>query len=401
MAFFRSKPVNLLNLHYAIHAIALSGGGAFFAVYLLKSGISVPWVLATVALILAGRFLVRPIVVPIAIRTGIRAIVIAGACLMALVYPILAEVHGLGPMLFLLIATTAVADAFYWSGFHAYYAALGTHEHRGSEVGAREALAALVGIVTPVVTGWVLVAYGPRVAFGVTGAILLLGTLPLLFTPDVVVPRHVTGAYREAFPGVKLFAADGWIAAGYFFVWEIALFVTLGESFVAFGGALALAALVGAAAGLVLGRLIDTGHGRKAVVYAIGALVITILLRAAAPGHATLAVIANALGALVVCLYMPTMMTAVYTQAKRSACTLRYHVATEGGWDAGGAAGCLVAALLAAVGVPLSVAILLPLLGAAWSFVQLRRYYAAHAVMTEVGVDPLAQNAIVNLSESA
>jgi DHA1 family inner membrane transport protein len=95
------------------------------------------------------------------------------------------------------------------------------------------------------------------------------------------------------------------------------------------------------------------------------------------------------------------MMTAVYTQAKRSACTLRYHVATEGGWDAGGAAGCLVAALLAAVGVPLSVAILLPLLGAAWSFVQLRRYYAAHAVMTEVGVDPLAQNAIVNLSESA
>jgi hypothetical protein len=40
MAFFRSKTVNLLNLHYGIHAIALSGGGAFFAVYLLKSGVS-------------------------------------------------------------------------------------------------------------------------------------------------------------------------------------------------------------------------------------------------------------------------------------------------------------------------------------------------------------------------
>ena len=35
MAFFRSRTVNLLNLHYGIHSIALSGGGAFFAVYLL------------------------------------------------------------------------------------------------------------------------------------------------------------------------------------------------------------------------------------------------------------------------------------------------------------------------------------------------------------------------------
>ncbi|HUU66368.1 MAG TPA: MFS transporter [Methyloceanibacter sp.] len=242
----------------------------------------VPWVLATFALILAGRFIVRPIVVPIAVRTGMRAIVIAGACITALVYPILAEVHGLGPALFVLCVVAAVGDAFYWSGFHAYYAALGTHEHRGSEIGAREALAALAGIVNPVVTGWALVVYGPRVAFGVTGAILLLGTLPLLFTPDVAVPRQAKGTFRAAMPGIKLFMADGWIAAGYFFVWEIALFLTLGESFVAFGGALALAALAGGAGGLVLGRFIDTGHGRKAVVYAIGALVVTTLLRAAA-----------------------------------------------------------------------------------------------------------------------
>jgi MFS transporter len=401
MAFFRSKTVNLLNLHYAIHALALSGGGAFFAVYLLKSGIPVPWVLATFALILAGRFIVRPLVVPIAVHTGMRAIVIAGAVLTALVYPILAEVDGLGVALVALIAMAAVGDAFYWSGFHAYYAALGTHENRGSEVGAREGLAALAGIINPLVTGLILVTYGPRLAFGVTAAFLLLGTLPLLFTPDVAVPRQAHGTYRAALPGVKLFAADGWIAAGYFFVWEIVLFVTLGESFVAFGGALALAALVGAVGGLVLGRLIDTGHGRKAVLYAFGALVITILLRAAAPGHVALAVVANALGALVICLYMPTMMTAVYNQAKRSACTLRFHVATEGGWDAGGATGCLIAALLAAAGVPLWVATLLSLLGVGWSFVQLRRYYAENPVVTEIAVDPLAQNAIVNLAEEA
>jgi len=67
MAFFRSRMVNLLNLHYGIHSIALSGAGAFFAVYLLKAGLSVAWVLGSLALILAGRFLIRPIVVPLAV----------------------------------------------------------------------------------------------------------------------------------------------------------------------------------------------------------------------------------------------------------------------------------------------------------------------------------------------
>ena len=125
---------------------------------------------------------------------------------------------------------------------------------------------------------------------------MLLAALPLLWTPDVIVRRHVPGAYRAAIPGMKLFLADGWIGAGYHFVWQIALFLSLGESFVAYGGALALAALVGAVAGLVLGRHIDAGHGRSTVSYAIGVLVLMTVLRAAAPGHAALAVIANALG---------------------------------------------------------------------------------------------------------
>ncbi|HAN64284.1 MAG TPA: hypothetical protein DCQ79_10580, partial [Rhizobiales bacterium] len=55
---------------------------------------------------------------------------------------------------------------------------------------------------------------------------------------------------------MKLFLADGWIAAGYFFVWQIALFLSLGESYVAFGGALALAALVGAASGMLIAGIV-------------------------------------------------------------------------------------------------------------------------------------------------
>jgi MFS family permease len=394
--------VNLLNLHSGIHSIALSGAGAFFAVYLLKAGLSVAWVLGSLALILAGRFLIRPIVVPLAVRFGMRPLVIAGTCLTAVQYPLLAAVHGVGPALFVLCAIAALGDTFYWSSYHAYFAALGNHEHRGSELGAREAIAAMAGIVSPLATGILLVAFGPLVAFGSAAVLQVSAALPLFFTPEVAVAHKVPGAFKAAIPGMVLFLADGWIAAGYGFVWQIVLFLSLAESFTAFGGALALAALVGAAAGLLLGRLIDAGHGRRAVWYGLGALAVTTILRAVSPGHALLAVIANALGALVVCLYIPTLMTAVYNQAKSSPCALRFHVAAEGAWDVGAASGCLVAATLAAFGVALSVPIMLSLLGAAALFLELRRYYAAHPAVAELALaDSLAQNAIVNSGESA
>jgi hypothetical protein len=81
---------------------------------------------------------------------------------------------------------------------------------------------------------------------------------------------------------------------------------------------------------------------------------------------------------------------------------LRFHAAAEGSWDVGAGTGCLLAALLVALGVPISIALLLPLPGAAALFVLLRGYYGHHPLVSEIAVaDPLAQNAIVNLGESA
>ena len=393
MAYFRNSAVNLLNLHYGVHSIALSSGGAFYLAYLLKAGVPAPGVLAALALILGGRFVIRPIVIPLGIRWGMRPLVIAGTVLSAIQYPLLAEVHGMGVTLLALCLFSALGDTVYWSSYHAYFAALGDHAHRGQQVSAREAIAAIVGIASPLATGWVLVAFGARVAFGAAALMLLIAALPLFFTPNVAVARRVPGAFKAAIPGVLLFIADGWIATGFYFVWQIALFLSLGESFLAYGGALAVAALVGAIGGLLLGRHIDAGHGARAAWLALGGMAGLIALRAVAVDHAALAVIANALGALCVCLYIPTLMTALYNQAKRAPCILRFQVAAEGGWDIGGGSGCLVAAVLIGFGAPLSAGILLSLLGAAGSFLLLRRYYlpaAAGALPAETARDERA-----------
>ncbi len=389
MAFFRNTTVNLLNLHYGVHALALSGGGAFFAVFLLRAGVPAHGVLASLAAILAGRFLIRPSVLVLGKRYGLKPLVIAGTILTALQYPLLAEVNGVGWPLLVLCLVSSVGDTFYWTSYHAYFASLGDAEHRGHQIGAREAIAALVGIAAPLLTGWALVTLGPRVAFGATAVVLMFSALPLLRTPNVLVVADAPGALRAALPGILIFAADGWTAAGYVFVWQIALFLSLGESFAAFGGAMAVAAVAGAITGLLLGRFIDAGHGRRAVWLAVGAMAATLIFRANGYGHPAVAVVANAAGALVNALYTPTLMTAVYNQAQASPCALRFHVATEGGWDAGGAAGCLAAAGLLWAGAPLSSAILLSLLGTTAAFALLRRYYGAQAASEVPATTPV------------
>jgi DHA1 family inner membrane transport protein len=375
MAFFRNDTVNLLNLHYGIHSLALSGGGAFFGVFLLRAGVPAPMVLATLALILAGRFVIRPLILPAARRWGLKPLVIAGTLLAGLQYPLLARIHGVDGRLLALITVSSISDTVYWTSYHAYFAAMGDDEHRGHQIGAREALAAVVGIVGPLAAGWALTAYGPQVAFDATAAVLVIAALPIFGAGNVRVPDQAPGAFRAAIPGMLMFAADGWTAAGQFVVWPLALFLTLGESFTAFGGAMAVAALVGAMLGLLLGRFIDAGHGSRAVWLAIAAVVVVTGSRAASVGHPALAVAANALGALLPALYIPTLMTAVYNQAKRSPCVLRFHIATEGGFDAGSAAGCLTAAGLLWAGAPIGWGVLLSWLGAAASFALLRRYY--------------------------
>ena len=376
LAFFRNNSINLLNVHCGIHWIAETGGAAFFAIYLLKSGVPVPGVFVSLALILLGRFVIRPVVIGFAIRWDLRAMVIAGTVLSALQYPLLAEVHGVGVALVGLIAMSALGGTVYWTTYHAYFAALGDDNLRGQQIGVREAGAALVGIASPLLTGWMLVAFGPRVAFGATSVIAALAALPLLWTPKVKVGRQVPGAFRAAVPGMLLFVADGWVAAGYVFVWQIALFLSLGESLLAYGGALAFAALAGAIGSLTLGRHIDAGRGKQAVWYAFGTFSLIVVLRAVATGRPAVAVLANALGAFGECLYIPALMTPIYTMAKHSPCTLRFHVATEGGRDVGGASGLLAAALATGLGVPLSASILQSLAGVAAIIIMLRRYYA-------------------------
>src|SRR5436305_11248267 len=138
MAYLKNTAVNLLNVHYAIHAIAMNAAGVFFAVFLLRAGVPLPGVFGAIALLLAGRFVVRPLVLLLAPKFGLRALVVFGVLFSAIPYLLLPSVRGLDLMLLGFCATAAVGEAFYWTSYHASFAYLGDGHHRGHQIGARE-----------------------------------------------------------------------------------------------------------------------------------------------------------------------------------------------------------------------------------------------------------------------
>jgi len=375
MAFLRNDAVNRVNLHFGIQALAQGAGGVFFVVFLLRAGISVPTTLVVFAAIVAGRFLLRPLILPLARRLGLKPLLIIGTLGVALQYPLLATVDGVGTMLVVFCIVAAVGEIFYWPCYHAYFSVVGDAEHRGHQLGAREAMTAVVSIFAPLVGAWSLVTVGSTWTFAAAGLVQAAAALPLIGAPNVAVKPRVQGTMRAAWYGAALMVVDGWFDAGLIFVWQIALFISLQESIPAYGGAMALAGLVGAVCGLLLGRHIDAGHGRRAVVIAAIAVTVLILLRATSLDSPWLAVIANALGAVAMPLLIPTLGTALYNLGKVSPCPLRFQIVTETGWDTGACFGCLAAAGLYAWGAPLSFGILLALPGAVAMMWLLWRYF--------------------------
>jgi DHA1 family inner membrane transport protein len=374
VAYFGNDAINRVNLHSSIQAFAQGAGGVFFLVFLLKAGVSIPLTLVAQAAIVAGRFLIRPALLPLARRWGLKRMLLIGTAALAAQYPLLAEVHGPGAMLAFLCVVASAAEVFYWLSFNATFSTLGDSEHRGHQISARAALVAISGIAAPLIGAFTLVTLGARTAFAIVAGIQLLATLPLLSLPNIPIKARTEGAFRAARPGIAFSAIDGWFDTFFILLWQIALFVALGESFARYGGAMALAGLVGAACGLVLGRHVDRGHARRAVLIAYGVLTTVASLRATSLGSPAFATIANALGTLAMILISPTIGV-ISNLAKASPCPFRFHMGTEAGWDVGCFAACLTSAVLIGMGLPLAVVILLALPGAGASAFVLWRLY--------------------------
>jgi MFS transporter, DHA1 family, inner membrane transport protein len=367
--------IRRIYAHAGLQSFVEGSGGLFVVGFLVKQGLSPSLALGSFALVLLSRFALRSAVLPIAHARGLRTVLLLGVAIRAMSYVMLPFVGGIGPMLVAYILVSGLGSVLYWTGYHAYVSAAGDDEAMGRQVSIQQATTAAVGIVAPVAGGFLLSAAGPLTGFAVIAAMQLLAGLPLIGAPNPAIPRESRADPQIVRSGRRIYFAEGLQAGCSVVVWNLALFVTLGQSFESFGGALALAGLGAAAGSLVIGRLIDGGRGRQSLALAYGLGACVLVLKAFAWASALPALVATALGALAAPMLATAMLSPLYAMAQRSRCTLRFNMATEGGWDLGCSTAALVAAAILALGLGYTLPILLGVLAIAIIAWGLARWY--------------------------
>lgn len=357
-----NRDLNRLALHSALQQLAWAMLNAFTGVFLLRRGLPAAQIFLCFGAIIVLRFAIRPLVLVSVRAAGLRATLIAGTAFYVVQSPLLAAVHGVDLALLIYCVASALAQAFYWTSYHAMFASIGEASDRGSQVGWRELLIAIAGTAGPALGGLLLTVAGPWTAFGTAALVECAAIVPLPGVTDPpVAPVAPAGAWPFYRRGIVLLGSDGWIYNIANLAWNLIMFRALAGRYDAFGGSLAVLALAGALSGLALGRFIDMGHARRATWANAAALAASLIAKSVC-GVDAVSVLAVALGATAVSgLYVPVLMTAIYNEAKASPCPFRFHYAAEVGWDIGGALGCGAAAALCAGGASLQTVIALAL----------------------------------------
>ena len=371
------SPLGPITLHSALQSFAENTGGLFMSAFLVRQGVSQPAALAAFAALVMTRFAMRAVVLPLAIRHGLRQVVLLGIAVRALGYVLLGFVHGVDAWMLVYVLASGLGSVMYWTSWHAFNAAIGDGATHGRQVSLQQAATAGVAIIAPILGGLIHDRMSPVAGFALIAVIQLAAAWPLLRVPNARVQPEVTvdaAVIRFARP---LYCAEGLHSGAVNVVWNLALFVSLGEQFGAFGGAMALSGACAAGASLMIGRRIDAGQGRAMVPLAYGCAGLAVLVKAIAWHHPVAAVAATALGAVVSPITQVALLAPLYAMARRSACPLRFAMATEAGWDLGCALACMIAAGALALGASYAWPILTGLIGVATVTLMLARWYAS------------------------
>lgn len=352
--------INRFFAHVGLFQFASSLAGVFFVAFLLHQDLPPAVVFLSIGAMHATRFCLRPLLFIVAGAIGMRGTMMIGAGVSGLQFLALSQVKGLDLWLLGWVVTSALSDVLYWPLFHGFFTRLGNSSRLGRQVGLRQMIYAGANILAPPLGGLMLTLFNPLVAFSVAGIIRIFSTLPLMSIEDhPFAPKANIGILSTGRFGATIYMTDGWVTCTAGFGWAIVIFLGLGGRFDTLGLALAVAGFIGACGGFVIGRIVDLGGGRRAVLAHLAVGVVVPIIQVTAGFDSARIVATMIFGSLVGGLACPTIMTAVYAAGKEAPCILRFQFASEGGWDAGAVMASLTCAAILSLGAPIQAAILL------------------------------------------
>lgn len=180
------------------------------------------------------------------------------------------------PLLLVLVSIFwGIHAAFFWFGYHGLFAKRGDQEHFGKQTGLSQALYILVGVVTPILGGLMVINFGYQILFLSAGAILTLAVMIALLSKEIR-PLH-DARVANVF---KLFKTHKKVVVSYFgwglesslygAIWPVFLFLLVGRILV-FGEIISAAVLVAAVITYLIGLVVDEAGMR--MIISLGAIV--------------------------------------------------------------------------------------------------------------------------------
>lgn len=331
----RESSVVKLNYNYAFRAVGLEIGNLFTLAYLYKQGLTPAQAFGAYAFIFVLRACLRPSATWMCRRFGLHAGLLFGTLVFAARYPLMIPLHSIDGWLIAFAVVQALGDVLYCVPYHFYFAVLGSTKSRGKGVGLREALSTAISVVTPLFSGFLLSLNNVYI-FLIATAFTLAGLIPVWKLPCPPVPVKLNRAQRKKVSKRGFFGFVG--SAMYNMtnqIWGLIVFLIVSGNYDKFGYLLALAAVFRAVGNMFFGRLIDKGKGWAITLAGFGSLIVITLCRLFFAHTVPVVIACDFFYGLALCLSVPSLMSVIYNDIKKSPHPLYYTYYMELGWDVG------------------------------------------------------------------
>lgn len=274
---FRDEGISLIVVMVTLRRMAVELLGLFSPLYVFNIAhnlgfavnFSVLIVISYYLLIYASKLATMPLAENVSFRMGYRRTLILSIIPFFLFVGLLAFSQSYPLLLVLVAFFWGIHAAFFWFGYHGLFAKRGDHEHFGKQTGVCQTLYILIGIITPILGGLVILKFGYQVLFLSAGAIFSLAMMVALLSKEIKPHRDA-----RIINVIQLFKTHKRIMVGYFgwglesslygAVWPVFLFLLVGK-ILAFGEIISAAVLVAAVITYLVGLIVDRA-GTKAMI---------------------------------------------------------------------------------------------------------------------------------------
>ena len=272
--FWRDSTFSEVAELYASRVLRLTAtsvGAGFSTVFLYKEGYSLVLILAIWMMVYAIKIFLSPFAGLLVARIGTAKSTLISNILYipAMIAISLVEKFGI-PAILIFAFFMAVSITIYQLCYYVEFSIVKNEEHAGKEIGYMNILEKLAITISPIIGGFIALAFGPPVIMAVAGVLFAIAALPLLKNPSRTEQRQevtLSGfPWRMALPSMLARASLGFDAVASSIVWGLFVLIVIfpnsdNDIYVILGALSSLTVVVATVASIAYGKIIDKNKG--------------------------------------------------------------------------------------------------------------------------------------------